>query len=56
MNDIAVAVLILPLLAVLVLVLECSRIGCTRLFRHIRSAPVRAREGEARPAQHSSAF
>lgn len=36
MSDTAVAVLMLPVLAVLVLVLECSRIGCTRLVNHLR--------------------
>ncbi len=36
MSDTTAAVLILPALAALVLVLECSRLGCTHLFRHLR--------------------
>jgi hypothetical protein len=37
MSDTAAAVLILPALAALVLVLECSRLGCTRASRWVRS-------------------
>lgn len=33
MSETAAAILILPVLASLVLVLECSRIGCTHLKR-----------------------
>lgn len=38
MSEAAAAVLILPTLGVLVLVLECSRVGCTRLSRRLRGA------------------
>ncbi len=37
MSDTAIAILILPLLAAVVLVTECSRIGCTRLKRHLQN-------------------
>ena len=44
MSETAAAVLILPSLAVLVLALECSRIGCTRLSRVLRrSEPARSK-------------
>ncbi len=33
MSETAAAILILPTLAALVLVLECSRLGCTHLSR-----------------------
>ena len=36
MSDITIAIVILPLMAALVLVLECSRIGCTHLKRRIQ--------------------
>lgn len=37
MSDVTAAVLILPALAALVLVLECSRLGCTRLSRLVQA-------------------
>ena len=39
MSDTTAAILILPTLAALVLVLECSRLGCTRLHRQLQKAP-----------------
>lgn len=33
MSDTLAALLIIPTLAVLVLVLECSRVGCTSMWR-----------------------
>ncbi len=36
MSDTLAAILILPTLAALVLVLECSRLGCTHLSRRLR--------------------
>ena len=36
MSDTLAALLILPTLAALVLVLECSRIGCTKVVRLIK--------------------
>ena len=43
MSDTAVAIVVLPIMAALVLVMECSRIGCTHLKRRLqktRNAPV----------------
>ena len=37
MSEAAAGVLILPVLTVLVLVLECSRVGCTRLARRVQN-------------------
>lgn len=36
MSDTDVAILILPLMAAVVVVMECSRIGCTRLKRRLQ--------------------
>jgi len=41
MSETTAAILILPSLAALVIVLECSRIGCTRLARRLRGAEIR---------------
>ncbi len=38
MSDVTAAIIILPLMAALVLVLECSRIGCTRLKRRLQNS------------------
>ena len=38
MSETTAGIFILPTLAVLVLVLECSRVGCTRLCRWLREA------------------
>lgn len=37
MSDTAIAILILPLLFAVVLVMECSRIGCARLKRRMQT-------------------
>ena len=36
MSDITIAILILPLMTALVVALECSKVGCTRLKRRIQ--------------------
>ncbi len=46
MSDTLAALAILPTLAALVLVLECSRIGCTKVLRLIK----RRRDEEAAPS------
>ena len=46
MSDTLAALLILPTLATLVLVLECSRIGCTKCVRLTK----KRREGNAAPS------
>lgn len=54
MSDTTIAILILPFLALLVAVLECSRVGCTRVSRSLRTA--RAARDEAREqALHTTA-
>lgn len=37
MSDTAIAILILPVLIALTVVLECTRVGCTKLSRHLRA-------------------
>lgn len=41
MSDTTAALLILPFLTVLVVALECSRLGCTRLSRWVRGVRTR---------------
>ena len=38
MSDTAIAILILPFLVVLTVLLECTRIGCTRMARKLRES------------------
>lgn len=38
MSDAAIAIAILPTMAALVFILECSRIACTRLKRRLQNA------------------
>lgn len=38
MSDTAVAILVLPFLIALTVLLECSRVGCTRIARKLREA------------------
>ena len=43
MSETTIAILILPVLIALTAVLECTRIGCTKLARHLRESRVQAR-------------
>ncbi len=56
MSDTAAAVLILPFLATLVLLLECSRLGCSRLLRHTQKAPTGRAGPPSDASQHASAL
>ncbi len=48
MSDTLAAIVILPFLAALVLVLECSRVGCTHLKRRVqRNRQTALSSGEA---------
>jgi hypothetical protein len=38
MSDTTAAIIILPVLAALVIALECSRVGCTRFSRFLRDS------------------
>ena len=40
MSDTATAIIILPILVALTLLLECTRVGCTRLSRKLRESRV----------------
>ena len=42
MSDTTIAILILPVLVALTVALECSRMGCTKLSRHLRAARERS--------------
>ena len=41
MSDTALAILIVPFLITLTAALECGRIGCTKLARHLRETRLR---------------
>jgi hypothetical protein len=45
MSDTMIAVVILPFLIGLTVVLECTRVGCTRVLRHVREAKREAQLG-----------
>ncbi len=53
MSDTTIAILILPVLIALTLVLECTRVGCTRLARKLREARS-PRQGMQSQNLHSS--
>jgi len=48
MSDTMVAILMLPVLILLVLLLECSRVGCTWLIKRHREARVKSAPGQVR--------
>lgn len=48
MSDTIVGILMLPVLALLVLVLECGRMGCVWVVRRCREAKTRAGERPVR--------
>ena len=49
MSDITIAILILPFLVLLTLILECTRVGCTRLSRHLRRSGAKPQARHAGP-------
>ncbi len=42
MSDTAVALVVVPLMVLVVVAVECSRIGCTRVSRYVRTTRNRA--------------
>ena len=56
MSETAAALFILPVLAGLVLVLECSRLGCTHLFRRMQRARVPQGKAVVQDRRHASAL
>ena len=52
MSDTTIALLILPFLVVLTICLECTRVGCTKLFRHLRR---RSKDDVPQGARHTVA-
>lgn len=56
MSETTAAIFILPTLAALVLVLECSRVGCTRLTRRLKAAPAQQGRRSSDADTAASAF